>query len=149
MAFITNEKRESLIKRINASYTVKKLLMLIEIVLLITFIVLTFVSLYKTEKDPESLWRWFDGDKLTGLGIGMLVYAIVIALLGGTSLVLIFTIRSPKSIKNDVKTLESSALSGKRIKKDETAGDVMRSRRNPENAIPVEPVETKKKKKGK
>ncbi|XQP55952.1 MAG: hypothetical protein ACOQNY_00960 [Mycoplasmoidaceae bacterium] len=145
MAFITNEKREGLIKRINESYTVKKLLMSLEIVLLIAFIVLTFISIYETDRGVEG-WNWFEGDKLTGLGIGMLIYAIVIALLGGTSLVLIFTIRSPKSIKDDVKKLESSALSGKKIKKDETAGDVMRSRRNPENAIPVEQPVNKKKK---
>ncbi|MBQ0045444.1 MAG: hypothetical protein KBS35_00955 [Mycoplasma sp.] len=126
MAFITNEKRQSLIKKINQSYGLKKALVLIEIVALIAFIIVTFLSLYKD-------WQWFEGDKLTTLGIGMMVAAAIIVVLGLISVILVFTLRSPKSVKKDMKTLESSALSGKRVYKTQTAGDVMRSRRRPED----------------
>lgn len=142
MAFITNEKRESLISKVNQSYAVKKLIVLVEILALITFIVLTFVSLYNSNKNGT--WQWFqeslqegkDVYSLTALGIGMTIYAVLLGILGIVSVVLVFTIKSPKTVKKEIKTLESSALSGKRIKKSETAGDIMRERRNPTIANP-------------
>lgn len=149
MAFISNEKREGLIRKVNQSYAVKKLIVLIEIIALIAFIVLTFISLYNAGRG-DSNWQWFlqNDDEtyaLTGLGIGMTIYAVLLGILGIVAVVLIFTIKSPKSVKKEIKTLESSALSGKRIKKSETAGDIMRERRNPTIANP----NFDKKKKGK
>ena len=135
MAFISNEKREGLIKNVNQSYTWRKILVLVEIVLLIAFIVLVFLSWEKAHDDPNSAWAWINNDnKLTTLGISMLIAACVITVLAVVTVVLIFTLRSPKSIKKDIKTLEGSALSGQRIKKNESAADVMRARRNPVNA---------------
>lgn len=128
MAFIKNTERQSLIKKINQSYALKKILLLIEIIALIGFIVVTFLSEMYV-KEGNNKWAWFtDDDKLTSVGIGMLVYAIVIAILGITSVVLVFTIRSPKDVIKTNKKLESSALSGKRVYKTQTAGEVMRSR---------------------
>ncbi|XQP55070.1 MAG: hypothetical protein ACOQNV_02965 [Mycoplasmoidaceae bacterium] len=125
MAFIKNTERQSLIKKINKSYAFKKFLLLIEILALIGFIVVTFISWLQG-------WEWFskDGDKitLTNLGVGMLAYAIIIAILGIVSVILVFTIKSPKNVIKTNKKLESSALSGKRVYKSQTAGDVMRSR---------------------
>lgn len=133
MAFITNEKREGLIKNVNQSYAWKKALVLLEIIFLIAFIVMAFISWNKAYDDPD--WAWIGGDdKLTNLGIGMLVAGCIVCALGVVTVVVVFTLRSPKSIKKDIKTLESSALSGKKINKSESAGDVMRARRNPVNA---------------
>ncbi|MCQ3907957.1 MAG: hypothetical protein MJ219_04610 [Mycoplasmoidaceae bacterium] len=72
----------------------------------------------------------------------MLGVAAFIVVLGLVSVILLFTIKSPRSVKEEIKTLESSPLAGKKIHKDETAGEVMRARRDPENAI----TESKKKK---
>ena len=58
----------------------------------------------------------------------MLVFAILIVALGVVCVVLVFTIKSPKNTIKLNKTLESSALSGKRVYKTQTAGEVMRSR---------------------
>lgn len=146
MAFISNKKREGLIKNVNQSYGWKKALVLLEIILLIAFIVVAFVSWYKANGNPESKWAWIGADdKLTSLGIGMLAAACIVCALGVATVVLVFTLRSPKSIKKDIKTLESSALSGKKIKKSESAGDVMRARRNPLNAESKAAKKAKKK----
>lgn len=64
----------------------------------------------------------------------MLVLAAATVVLGVVCVVLVFTIRSPKGIKKDIKKLESSALSGVKIKKGQTAGEIMKSRRTPEKA---------------
>ena len=133
MAFISNEKRENLIKNVNESYAWRKVLVLFEIILLIGFIVVSFISWYKAA-NGDAAWKWINEDKkLTTLGIGMLAAGCVIAVFAIATVVLVFTLRSPKSIKKDIKTLESSALSGKRIKRSESAADVMRARRNPVN----------------
>lgn len=131
MAFITNKKRQSLIKRINESYGLKKALVLIEIIALAAYIVVTFLSMYYGKDNPN--WEWIDNGELTTLGIGMVVAAAIIVVLGIISVILIFTIRSPKSIKKDIKTLESSALSGKKVSKNQTASEIMRARRTPED----------------
>lgn len=133
MAFIKQTEREQLIKNVNRSYAVKKVLLLVDIVALITFVVMTFVSFFleSTAKDLS----WFDASgALTGLGWGMLVLAAATVVLGVVCVVLVFTIRSPKGIKKDIKKLESSALSGVKIKKGQTAGEIMKSRRTPEKA---------------
>ncbi len=142
MAFISNVKREGLIKQVNQSYMIRKAVVLIEILALITFIVLTFISLYNSNKNGT--WEWFektieeekDTYSLTGLGIGMTVYAVLLGLLGIVSVVLVFSLKSPKTVKKEIKTLEGSALSGKRIKRSQSAGDIMRQRRNPTIANP-------------
>ena len=136
MAFIKNTEREGLIKKINKSYGFRKFLITIEIFLLVGFIVMTFLSLYFTRKagTEETVWSWFDTDDtgkitgLTGMGIGMLVWAIVAAILALVSLILTWTLKSPKDTKAKMNKLESSALSGKRVKKSEIATEVTRSR---------------------
>lgn len=133
MAFIKNTEREKLIKNVNRSYAVKKLLLLIDIVALVAWVVLVFVSFYK-EGNGDTNWSWFQGSDVTGLGIGMIIYAVAVVALGIVCVVLVFTIRSPKAIKKDIKTLESSAISGKKINKNLTAGEIMRERRTPEKA---------------
>lgn len=127
MAFIKDSERASLIKQTNKSYAVKKLLLLVDIVALVAFVVMVFVSWFLGTKGQEG-YEWFDGEKLTTLGIGMLVFAIIIVALGIVCVVLVFTIKSPKNTIKLNKKLESSALSGKRVYKSQTAGEVMRSR---------------------
>lgn len=129
MAFIKETERKSLIKKINQSYGLKKFLLLIDIVALVAFVVMTFVSWYIGSKQGQQGWDWFNSDgSLTGLGLGMLIFAIIIVVLGIISVILVFTIRSPKNTIKMNKKLESSALSGKRVYKSQTAGEVMRSR---------------------
>lgn len=136
MAFIKNTEREGLIKKINKSYGFRKFLITIEIFLLVGFIVMTFLSFYFTQKGGAGadIWEWFKrdaDDKITGLapmGIGMLVWAIVAAILALVSLILTWTLKSPKDTKAKMNKLESSALSGKRVKKSEIATEVTRSR---------------------
>lgn len=98
---------------------------------------MTFLSLYFTRKGGAGadIWEWFkeEGEpaKITGLtpmGIGMLVWAIVAAILALVSLILTWTLKSPKDTKAKMNKLESSALSGKRVKKSEIATEVTRSR---------------------
>lgn len=128
MAFISDKDRTSLIKKINRSYAFKKFLLLVEILALICFIIVSFVS-WMNVANGNAGWSWFTPEKtLTTLGIGMAVYAAIIGVLGIVSVILIFTIKSPKGVIKQNKTLEASALSGKKIKNSETAGDVMRAR---------------------
>ncbi len=113
MAFISDKKRKSLIHRTNRGYGFRKFLLFIDILGLIGFIVSIFVcgfyglQLYEGE-DPAVL-------TLTPLGWGMLAYAIIISLLSIASFILIFTIRSPKTVTKENRVLQSSALAGQKI----------------------------------
>lgn len=137
MAFISNEKREDLIKKVNKGYGFRKFILLLDIILLTGFMIVAFLSWYW-----QGDWAWAKDGALTPFGQGMLGVAAFIVVLGLVSVILLFTIKSPRSVKEEIKTLESSPLAGKKIHKDETAGEVMRARRDPENAI----TESKKKK---
>lgn len=129
MAFIKNQERKSLIRKINQSYTLRKIVILLEIILLIGFIVISFVSWRNRGESPNSPWAWFTDDKkLTTLGICMAALAAIIGFFGVISIILIFTIKSPKQVINVNKKLESSALSGKKISKKHNAIKVMKSR---------------------
>lgn len=129
MAFISNKERATLIKKTNKSYAFKKFLLLIDIIALVVFVVMTFVSWYMGIKKGEAGWDWFKTDGgLTSLGIGMLIFAIAVVALGIVSVVLVFTIKSPKNTIKMNKTLESSALSGQKVYKGTKATEVMRSR---------------------
>lgn len=133
MAFIKQSERERLVKKTEQNYGLRKFIITAEIILLIGFIVMTFLSIMKSNPDePENVWNWFkyNGGKpeaLAPMGIGMLVWAIVIAVFGITSLILTWTLRSPKAIKKTINKLNSSALSGKKTK-GKRAVDVTRSR---------------------
>lgn len=134
MAFIRDIERKKLIRKTEQNYGLRKFLITGEITLLLGFIVMTFISFYKVRQDgQESIWQWFtydDGQKIKGLtemGIGMLVWAIVIVVFGIVSLVLTWLLKSPKTIKETISKLNSSALSGKRTK-GKRAVDVAKSR---------------------
>lgn len=134
MAFIKQTEREKLIKKTEQNYGLRKFLITAEIILLIGFIVVTFLSFFFSRQGGEEakIWEWFQEDdgKITGLtpmGIGMLIWAIIVAGLGIASLILTWTLRSPKTIKKTINKLNSSALSGKRTK-GKRAVDVARSR---------------------
>ena len=88
------------------------------------------------EQNKIGLWINLALAALLILGIGMTVYAVLLGILGIISVILVFTLKSPKTVKKEMKTLEGSALSGKRIKKSQSAGDIMRQRRNPTIANP-------------
>lgn len=132
MAFIKQTEREKLIKKTEQNYGLRKFLITAEIALLLGFFVVSFLSFFFEAKGLKE-WGWFEYDAgqvitgLTPLGIGMLAWAIVVAGLGIASLVLTWTLRSPKTIKKTINKLNSSALSGKRTK-GKRAVDVARSR---------------------
>lgn len=129
MAFIKDTERAQLIKATNKNYLVKKLLLLVDIVALVAFVVMVFVSWYMEVKQGKADWAWFTEEGgLTSLGIGMLIFACAVVALGVVCVVLVFTIKSPKNTIKLNKKLESSALSGKRVYKTQTAGEVMKSR---------------------
>lgn len=130
MAFIKNTERESLIKKVNKSYGFRKFLITAEIILLIGFIVMTFVSGYFWGKQGQEWAVWYDQttNKLQPLGIGMLVWACVIVVFGLVALILTWTLKSPKDVKKEINKLETSALSGKKVKRSQTATDVIKTR---------------------
>jgi len=122
MAFITEKKRESLIKKVNKSYGFRKFLMIIEMALLIGFIVVAFLSF--TGKAPA----WYETNKLTNFGIGMLVWAVIMTVLGLITLILILTLKSPKQVTAQVSHLESSARGGRKQSKSSAAAYKERTR---------------------
>lgn len=127
MAFISNEKRKSLIKETHSKYGFKKFLLLVEIVGLIAFIVTLFVC----EHYDIKLFKGDDAkvQELTNYGIGMLVYAVILAVLGVVSCVLIFTMKSPKTITKQNRILEGSAISGQKIHRiKNTPNQIVKSR---------------------
>lgn len=130
MAFIKDSERKKLIKKTEQKYGVRKFLITLELILLLGFMAIVFTSLYMTEAKHDETWQWItsiDPIKLTPLGIGIIVWAVVVVGLGIASLVLTWTLKSPKQIKENLNKLNSSALSGKRIK-GKKAVEVTRSR---------------------
>ncbi len=134
MPFIKKTEREKDVKTTEQTYGLRKLIISGEIILLIGFIVMTFLSIMKSNPEDEAnIWNWFkyniEGkpEALAPMGIGMLVWAIVVAVFGITSLILTWTLKSPKATKKTINKLNSSALSGKRTK-GKRAVDVTRSR---------------------
>jgi len=123
MAFITEKKRESLIKKINKSYGFRKFLMVIEMLALFAFIVVVFLQGTGTIKQA-----YMADNKLTGFGIGMLVWAIIMAILGLITMILILTLKSPKTVMKEVSHLESSARGGRRQSKSSAAAYKDRTR---------------------
>ncbi len=119
MAYISNKERDSLIKKTFNSYTARKIIIIFEVILLIAYIVMSFLSFYWWKKDidasVETKWAWFkDGDNFdfTLLGWIMLSAGIVAAILGIASIILIFTIKSPDKIRQVINKLDSSPLPG-------------------------------------
>lgn len=120
MAFIKDSERKALIKKTEQKYGARKFLITLELFLLLGFIAVTIVSAIKTAQGDEN-WSWFlveDGviKNLTMVGWIMLVVAAIVLGLGIASLILTWTLKSPSQIKANINKLNSSALSGKRIK---------------------------------
>lgn len=155
MAYITNKKRNSLVKSINGSYTFRKILILITVILTLGFIAITVVSFWKwleagasvTTGTPRDVleaqinqgWSWFQlvGESwteeeltftLSPLGWGMVVWAAIILLGSVFSVILTFTMKSPKAVRKEVKTLESAALSGKKLTSKDISTHIMKER---------------------
>lgn len=135
MAFIKNSEREKLVKKTNQSYGLRKFIITAEIILLLAFIAVTIVSAYFTSTWTDDVkpcpWAWFEvaDGKIVGLSVvgwAMFVAAIIVAALGITSLILTWTLKSPKDTRAKMDKLASSALSGKRASK--KTAKVVRSR---------------------
>ena len=137
MAYISKEERRDLTKAVHKTYGWRKFLIFLNIVMLIAFIILTFISFYKANKDPESWWNFFkqseSGDDwsvkgLSTWGIIMLVVAIVMVIMSVTIVVLTFQMRSPRAITEKVLKLESAPLGGKRVGKKVPRGIINKER---------------------
>ncbi len=154
MAYITNKKRNSLVKSINGSYALRKILILAVVILTLGFIAITIVSFWKwletgitvtggakdvLKAQIEQPWSWFalasaswDDDPLTftlsPLGWCMAVWAAILLIGSLFSVILTFTMKSPQSVRKDVKTLESAALSGRKLTSKDISTHIMRER---------------------
>lgn len=136
MAYISNKERDSLIKKTFDSYTARKIVIVFEVVLLIAYIVMSFLSFYwwKKEVDEgnETKWAWFkDGGNFdfTLVGWIMLIAGIVIVILGVASIILIFTIKSPDKIRQVINKLDSSPLPGVRGRVSKRSSSHLKARR--------------------
>lgn len=148
MPFISNRKRQSLIRNVNTKYTFRKICMVISFSLLIVFIisvlsialgwVLGFNKTHSEGLTEQQTWikmceHWWSPFVISNpeaikqgqpikISLSWISYVeivlFIIALAGGiASIVFAFTIKSPKDVKDDIKTLESSPLPGKSIKR--------------------------------
>ena len=150
MAYISKEERKDLTKEVHKTYALRKFLIFINIALLIAFIVLTFVSFYKTDKTEggDTWWNFFKVDEekwgsikgLSTWGIIMLVWACIMVLMSVAIIVLTFSMHSPKQVTQDILKLESAPLGNKKISKSAPRSEINKER------IEGKPVKKNKKK---
>lgn len=135
MAYMSKEERRDLTKDVHKTYGWRKFLIFFDVVLLIAFTVLTFVSFYKADKDPDSFWNFFkvgeDWESVKGLstwGIIMLIVAIVLVLMSVAIIVLTFSMHSPRKVTEQVLKLEAAPLTGRKTSKNASKGEINRER---------------------
>lgn len=127
MAFIKEKERNKQVKKINQKYGFRKFLVLVEILGLIAFIVVVILNSLGYLKDGTPLPYVKDG-KLLPFGWIMTAAASVLIILGVISVVFIFTFQDPYKVKGRIAKLESSAISGKKINKEESASKQVKDR---------------------
>lgn len=133
MAYMSKQERQDKTEDIHQTYALRKFLIFLDIVLLIGFIVLTFVSTYLSKEHPEwSFWKgddeWQHIQDLSVFGIIMLIYAIVIALLSIWVVVLTFGMHSPKKTTQTVLELEATPIAGKKKAESKSASQINEER---------------------
>ena len=119
MAFISNQERETLVKKTHKGYGGRKAFFFISIALTLAFIVLIVVFSFLGQKNSDSWedFKWLDDkDHITTEGAVFIAIASVLVVLDITSLILMLTVISPKAVNKTTNKLESSALSGVKIK---------------------------------
>lgn len=136
MAYMSKTEREQLTKDVHKTYAWRKFLIFINIALLIAFIVLTFISFYKADQDPESFWNFFNEDKgepytikgLSTWGIIMLVWACIMVVMSVAIIVLTFSMHSPSKVTKEVLELEAAPINSKKIAKSDTRTEINKER---------------------
>jgi len=127
MAFIKQKEREKQVKKINQKYGFRKFLILAEILL----IILWFVVLLCFELKVGDMKNWHiigTDNKLTKFGWMVVVGAFIIVALGVICIVFVFTFADPYKTKNRIAKLQSSAISGKKINKEESVSKQIKDR---------------------
>lgn len=156
MAYLASKERESLIRRVNKSYAFRKILITVAVVALIAFIAVTIVSFFQWVKtgvdlandniDAKELVRrqcdecgmsWLHVSELHGddtkitlsnFGIGMVIWAGLLILMGIWSIVLTFSAKSPSAVTEEVVQLASSPVAGRKLKAHPDIGEVVKER---------------------
>lgn len=156
MAYLASNERESLIRKINKSYAFRKVLITVAVLALIAFIAVTIVSFFQWVKtgvnladegiDGKELVRrqcddcamsWLrvaevkgEDTKITlsNFGIGMVVWAGLLVLMGILSIILTFTAKSPSTVTEEVVQLASSPVAGRKVKAHPDIGEVVKER---------------------
>ena len=116
MAFISNKERASLVKKANKSYTARKVFFFIFTALTLAWLVIIVVFAVLGQKNPDSsIALWQDGN-LTGAGYAFIIVSGVLVIAEVIMVILMLSIISPKDASKANRKLESSALSGVKIK---------------------------------
>lgn len=140
MPFISNEKRQDLIEKTNSRYTFRKTFLIASISFLILMIAIMLLelfgwifgsnSLHSKGLTEQQVWiemckKWWtpfaantgaSGNITIGFSPFGFILLVLLALSVGaaiTSVVFVVTFKSPKMVKEDIKVLEGSPLSGK------------------------------------
>ena len=156
MAYLASKKRESLIRKVNKSYAFRKILITVAVLALIAFIAVTIVSFFQWVKtgvdlanegiDPKKLierqcsdcpMSWLHVSEISGddakitlsnFGIGMVIWAGLLVLMGILSVVLTFSAKSPSAVTEEVVQLASSPVAGRKLKAHPDIGEVVKER---------------------
>ncbi|XQP55860.1 MAG: hypothetical protein ACOQNY_00470 [Mycoplasmoidaceae bacterium] len=135
MAYMSKQERQDKTEDIHQTYALRKFLIFLDIILLIGFIVLTFVSTYLSDVVGLTEWSFWKGDDqwkhiqdLSVFGIIMLIYAIVIALLSIWVIVLTFGMHSPKKTTQTVLELEATPIAGRKKAESKSASQINEER---------------------
>lgn len=137
MAYLTKRERNDLTKDVHRTYALRKIIIVLDVILLIGFIVMIFVGSYLSEVKLDTNWSLWKPETdvpykhiqdLSPFGIGMLVWAIILVLLSVTAIVLTFTMHSPSKVTKQVLELESAPLNNKKISKKASVSDINRER---------------------
>lgn len=141
MAFITNKKRNKLVNKLNENAGGRKIFLFTMAILSIVWIGMVFVAaflaglLHKTVNVNPADWNWFYTDNDGHIAGQLTKTGWVLSITGGLcmiglllSAVLIIIIPSPAKIKDEVNLLSSSALSGKKITKNDTSAKAVKER---------------------
>lgn len=137
MAYLTKRERNDLTKDVHRTYALRKIIIVLDVILLIGFIVMIFVGSYLSEVKLDTNWSLWKPETdvpykhikdLSPFGIGMLVWAIVLVLLSITAIVLTFSMHSPNKVTKQVLELESAPLNNKKISKKASVSDINRER---------------------
>lgn len=134
MAYLTKRERNDLSKDVHRTYAWRKILIVLDVILLAGFIVMIFLGSYFSLTDDNwSLWKesavpFRHVKDLTPFGIGMLVWAIILVLLSASVIILTFSMHSPNKVTKQVLELESAPLNNKKIDRKASISDINRER---------------------